>query len=370
MGQLENNLTRVLKIEHPILQSGMGGVAGPDLVCAVSNAGGLGVLAALRLRPDKLRESIERVRAGTDRPFGVNIWLHDDLRPPISPDALSSDQVRGVQDTLNGLRHQLDLPTVTEPPAPTPDLVDDALQVMLDERIPVFSAAIGIPERRLIEAFHAVGTTVVAMVATVADAVEAVDRGVDVVVAQGGEAGGHRSHGSKVSASAALGTGTIALTPAVVDAVRGAVPIASAGGIVDGRGLAAALMLGAEGVLLGTRFVATIESSAHDAWKRELLAHDRPTVTTDALTGQWARVLTNTFVEHHDEAASEPLPSLLQASAAADIFEHGRRHGDPDFMALYAGEGAASINDLPSAGEVVTRVVAEAQIALGRPTNQ
>jgi NAD(P)H-dependent flavin oxidoreductase YrpB (nitropropane dioxygenase family) len=157
------------------------------------------------------------------------------------------------------------------------------------------------------------------------------------------------------------------LVPAVRDAVGPDVAVAAAGGVADGRGVAAATVLGADGVLLGTRFVATVESTADAAWKQALLAHDRPTVLTDALTGQWARTLRNDYVERYDRAAPGTLPSLLQSTAAGDIFAAGRSQGDVEMMPLYAGEGANLIHDLPTAADVVRQVVAEAELVLGRP---
>ncbi len=344
----------------------MGGVAGPDLVAAVSNAGGLGILAALRLEPDQVRTSIRRVRELTDKPFGVNIWLHDDVRTPPDPEAVSDDIVRGSQSVLNELRSRLELEPTLERPAPAPDLVDRALAVMIEERIPVFSAAIGLPEPALVERFHDGGTKVISMVATTDDGLAAVANGVDVVVAQGVEAGGHRSYGAKLARDEVLGSGTLTLVAEMVDAVGGSVPVVAAGGIVDGRGLAAMLALGADGVLLGTRFVATTESSASDIWKQRLISGSRKTTLTDGFTGQWARVLRSEFTAHWDAAGVEPLPGLLQAAAGGDLFAAAKRLDDDQMQPLYAGAGAGAMSDIMGAGQVVDQVVAEARASLSR----
>jgi nitronate monooxygenase len=362
-----NRLCARLGIDVPVMQSGMRGVAGADLAAAVSNAGGLGILAALLMAPGELRDQIRDVRTRTGRPFGVNLWLHEELAPPRRPDELDPRLVDRVQDTLNEFRRARGLATSTGAPGAVPDLTEQAIEVLLDERVPVFSAGLGLPAPELVDRFHAAGSLVMAMVVDAADAVEAVDRGVDVIVAQGSEAGGHRSVGSKPSRDGATGLGTVVLVPAVRDAVGPGVAVTAAGGVADGRGLAAAIVLGADGVLLGTRFVATAESTADAAWKQALLAHDRPTVVTDALTGQWARTLRNEYVEQYDRAAPGTLPSLLQSTAAGDIFAAGRSRGDAEMMPLYAGEGANLIHDVPTAADVVHRLVAEAQVALGRP---
>jgi len=369
LSTLGPRLRTTLGIEVPIMQSGMGGVAGPDLVAAVSNAGGLGVLAALRLEPDQVRERIHEVRSLTDRPFGVNIWLHDDVRTPVDPAAIDDDTIRSTQSVLNELRPRFDLPARLDRPPPPTDLVNAALEVMIDEKVPVFAAAIGLPEPELVERFHRVGTRIVSMVATTADARLAVDNGVDVVVAQGTESGGHRSYGQKHSREGAIGRSTITLIPEVLDAIGDDVPVVAAGGIVDGRGLAAMLALGADGVLLGTRFVATRESSASDVWKRRLTAGDRVTTLSDGFTGQWARVLESEFTEHWDDAQAEALPGLLQAAAGSDLFGAAKKLGDDQMQPLYAGAAVGSMSDIPGAGEVVSRIEAQARAHLRRATS-
>src|SRR5712691_10927031 len=237
-------LCDLLGIEYPILQSGMGGIAGPELVAEVSRAGALGILAGLNVPADELRR-------------------------PTDPATIPDRTVRAAQGALNQFRERLGIPTRTERPDPVPDLVDDAIGVILDERVPVFSAALGTPDVAVIRRCFERGIKIVAMVATVKDARVAAGAGVDVIVAQGFEAGGHRSTGAKTASAENAATGTLALVPQIVDAVN--VPVVAAGGIADGRGLAAALALGAAGILLGTRFVATRESMAEEFWKKALL---------------------------------------------------------------------------------------------------
>jgi NAD(P)H-dependent flavin oxidoreductase YrpB (nitropropane dioxygenase family) len=356
----------VLGIDAPIMQSGMAGVAGPELVAAVSNAGGLGVIASLRLPPDIVRESIRTVRAATNNPFGVNIWLHDDVRTSPDPTSVPYDIVRGSQAVLNlnQFRARFELePTLERPPAVT-DLVDEALDIMIEEKIPVFSAGLGIPEPNLVERFHRVGTKIVCMVACVEDALAAVANGVDAIAAQGGEAGGHRSYGQKHGRSIAEQHPTAELVAAVVGAVGQQVPVLAAGGIVDGRSLAEMMKLGAEGALIGTRFVATKESGASDLWKTRLTTGDRSTSFTDGFTGQWARVLTSEFTEVWEESGAEALPGLLQAAAGQDLFTAAKKHDDDQLQPLYAGTAADQLSDVPSAADVVQSIVADARAVL------
>lgn len=363
MTELRTALCDLLGIRYPILQSGMGGVAGPDLAAEVSRAGGLGIVGALNVPLDEVRSRIRRVRAATDRPFGVNLWLHSELRPPIDPARLPDGAVERVQGVLNRFRERLDLPTTVARPAATPDLVEAAFQVILDEGVPVFSAGIGLPSPEMVARCHQRGVKVVSMVTSVDDARAVAAIGVDAVIAQGAEAGGHRSVGTKPATPEAASIGTMTLVPQVVDAVR--IPVIAAGGVADGRGLAAALALGAAGVLLGTRFVATRESMAAEVWKKRLLELEAgATTVTDAFTGQWARTLRNTFQTEYRAAGAPVLPSLLQAGAAQDIYAAAVARDDGEYFPMYAGDCVGLIHDLPGAGEVVEAIVREATAVL------
>jgi nitronate monooxygenase len=189
--------------------------------------------------------------------------------------------------------------------------------------------------------------------------------GVDVIVAQGFEAGGHRSVWTKPTSQSVASVSTMALVPQVVDVVRQ--PVVAAGGIGDGRGLAAALALGASGALLGTRFVATRESMAPQMFKDAILAATSDeTAITDAFTGLYARALRNRFIDEYAASGAPVLPSLLQATAAQDVFIAAVKASDPQYYPLMAGQSAGFVADLPSAGEVVRAIVAEAEMTLRR----
>jgi nitronate monooxygenase len=362
-GPFRTALCDLLGIEYPIVQSGMGGVAGPELAAEVSRAGALGIIAGLSVPVDELRRRIRRLRELTDRPFGVNLWLHSELRPPADVQRLPEATIRAVQGTLNRFRERLEIPATLARPAQVPDLVEQAFGVILEERVPVFSAGIGLPDAGMIRRCHDHGVKVMAMVATVEDARTAAGDGADAVIAQGAEAGGHRSVGVKPAAPDTVSVGTMAFVPQVVDAVR--VPVVAAGGIADGRGLVAALALGASGILLGTRFVATRESMAAEVWKKSLLELDgTATAVTEAFTGQWARTLRNTFQREYGAAGAPVLPSLLQSSAAQDVYQAAVARADREYFPMYAGQGVGLIHDLPGAGDVVEAVVREARAVL------
>jgi nitronate monooxygenase len=334
----------------------MGRVAGPELAAEVSRAGGLGILAALNLTPDELRVQIRRVRGLTDRPFGVNLWLHPDLMPPVVPDRLPRAQVAAVISALNEARRALGMPESNAPPPARPDTIPAAIEVILDERVPVWSTALGLPSSDLVARCRQRGVHVMTMVANVDDARAAVEAGADFIVAQGAEAGGHRSAWRP---DAAASVGTFALVPEIVDAVH--VPVIAAGGIADGRGLVAALALGAAGVLMGTRFVATRESMAPDFWKRAILtASSDRTMVTKAFTGLPARMLRSRFAESYESSGAPVLPGLLQAALQQDIWSAAARENRADYFPLYAGQSVGLVRDLPGAADVVGAIMAEA----------
>jgi nitronate monooxygenase len=363
MDRLRTSLCDLLGIRYPILQSGMGGVAGPELVAEVSRAGGLGILAALRLTGDQLRSGIRRVRELTDRPFGVNLWLHTEIRPPVDPATLPEDTVRRVQGALNTFRDRLGLSATTARPAPVPDLIDEAFDIILEERVPVWSIGLGNPGRDMVARCRERGVKVVAMVATVDDARAVAASGVDAVVAQGSEAGGHRSTWVKPASRDAAQVGAMALIPQIVDAVD--LPVIAAGGIADGRGIAAALALGAVGALLGTRFVATRDSAAADFLKKALLEQgSEATTVTDAFTGLYARVLKNAFTDGYRASGAPVLPALLQSSAAQDIYAAATKQQNREYVAIHAGQSVGMVHDLPGAAEVVETLVRETRAAL------
>jgi nitronate monooxygenase len=364
---LRTQLCDLLGIEYPIVQSGMANVAGPDLVAEVSRAGGLGILAGLGVPPDELRGRIRRVRELTDRPFGVNLWLHTDLRPPVDPATIPDDRLAAVHAVLNRFRAQLGLPARNERPGPVPDLIASQIDMILEERPSVLSVGLGDPGPELVARCHAQGIKVVAMVATVEDARAVVASGVDVVVAQGSEAGGHRSTWTKRPSPEAASVGTLALVPQVVDAVPA--PVVAAGGIADGRGLVAVLALGAVGVLLGTRFVATRDSMAPEFWKKSLLEHEGDDTTmTDAYSGLWLRTLRNRYTAEYGASGAPVLPALLQTRAAQDVVEQARRRADGEYFPMLAGQSVGLVRDLPGAAEVVEAIVREARtVVTGLP---
>ncbi len=354
------SLCDLLSIEYPIIQAGMSGVAGPELVAAVSEAGGLGIMTGALTPPAELREKIQRIRKLTDRPFGVNLLLHTDLRPPKDAARIPNDLAHKVQTQLNRFRERLGIAKSAARPGAIPDLVNASFEVILEERVPVWSIGLGNPTPEMVGRCRERGIKIIAMVATVDDAKVVAASGVDAIVAQGGEAGGHRSTWVKRESREHANIGGVALIPQIVDAVR--MPVIAAGGITDGRGMVAALALGASGALIGTRFIATRESGAPDFYKQALLkAGSDATTVTDKFTGMYARTLRNTFTEEYAASGEPPLPPFFQFLAIGDIVKATTEKGSGEYYPMYAGQGVGSLRDLPLAADVVRTLAREAQ---------
>lgn len=356
---LDTPLCKLLGIRYPIVQAGMGNAAGIELAAAVSNAGGLGILTATMVAPEVVKESIHAMRRRTDKPFGVNLLLHQDLSPP-ADFAMDPAVVQSVQGKLNDFRRELGIPESHATPGKLPPLIQMAYEVIVRERVPVFSIGLGNPTASMVEECHDNGILVMAMVSTLEDALAVQANGVDIIVAQGSEAGGHRSTWRKPPTSQHAAIGTLALTSAVVSEAR--VPVVAAGGIVNGRGIRAALALGAQGVLMGTRFLLTSESTASESYKQRILdSSSDETMVTDVFTGMYARVLRNTFTESYVRSNTPVLPPGRQYAATIDIVRAAETQQRPEYNALYCGQGIDDIQRVKSATEVMADIVQEVE---------
>jgi nitronate monooxygenase len=354
MKTLSTPLCDLLHIRYPIIQAGMaGGFTTPELVAAVSNAGALGVLGASRLTPEQTRNQIRRIKTLTNQPFGVNL-----LNAPPEPNV---QEVQKVQRVLDQFRQELGLPLkegeVSEVTLPTSHL-SEQVGIVFEEKVPVLSFGLGDVARFVGEA-HDVGAKVTAMVTTVDEARKVADGGADIIIAQGSEAGGHRSTFALNQNGEAHLVGTIALIPQVVDSVR--IPVVAAGGIIDGRGIAAALALGAQGVSLGTRFLVAKESGAFPAYKRRMLqATETDTLVTKVFTGRPARSIKNRFITEFEKAGIRPLAWPLQGIAADDIYRQAELKNNADYFPILAGQGLRLLGEKEqAAAEIVEELVRE-----------
>ncbi|GEN35713.1 MULTISPECIES: NAD(P)H-dependent flavin oxidoreductase [Aneurinibacillus] len=349
---LQTELCRRLNITYPVIQAGMaGGPTTAEMVAGVSNAGGLGKLGAAYMVPDAIRDTVRAIRRLTDRPFGVNLFTVD------MTDDLS--RVREVQRMLDPLREELGIAHGKED-LRTPNWFAEQFQVLLEEEVPVISTAFGVlPDDAMREA-KAAGRTVMTMVTTVEEAKLAEEKGADVLVAQGSDAGGHRGTFDITKHPYGANIGTFSLVPQIVDNVR--VPVVAAGGVMDGRGLVAALALGAQGVQLGTRFLTSAESGAHPAYKKALLeSTEEDTVITKAFSGRPARGIRNAFIDHVENSGVAPLPFPSQNTATGDIRKEAAAQNDPRYLSLWAGQATRLLTDGDRAEEIVKEIIAQAQ---------
>ena len=352
-----NPLCELLGIRHPIVLAGMAGLANmAPLVSAVSEAGGLGTLGAAYLKPEEIRSSIRAIREMTDAPFAVNLFAH------VGPDDLGRfDEVNGK---LNPLRDSLDLPHPVRSEVRTPDHFEEQFAVLVEEEVPIVSITFGLLSEIDMNRAEQAGMKVIATATTVEEAIRAEKAGCHAVTAQGSEAGGHRGTFDTSSRRMGANIGTMALVPQIVDRVR--IPVIAAGGIMDGRGLAAALILGASGVQMGTRFLTSRESGAHPAYKRALLAStEESTILTDAFSGRPARGIENTFIREWNEGGTDPLPFPSQNTLTREIRNAAARRGDAEHMALWAGQGTRLLTDGDSAAEIVRLTAEQARNLLG-----
>ncbi|MDD2446842.1 MAG: enoyl-[acyl-carrier-protein] reductase FabK [Tissierellia bacterium] len=294
---VNTRVTKLLDIEYPIIQGGMAWVATHELAAAVSEAGGLGIIASGNAPGEYLREEIKKLREKTDKPFGVNIML-------MSPYA------------------------------------EDIVDIVCDERVPVVTTGAGNPGK-YIDRFKKLGIKVIPVVPTVSLAQRMEKYGVDAVIAEGTEAGGHVGELT-----------TMSLIPQISDAVE--IPVIAAGGIGDSRGLVAAFALGAEGVQVGTRFVCSTEAKVHDNYKDEIIkAKDRDAIVTGRSTGHPVRVLRNKLTRQYAEleksgAGPEELESLGAGKLRLAVVD-----GDVDYGSVMCGQIAGLVNDIKSCKEII-----------------
>ncbi len=346
----DRRLLELFDIEHPIIQAPMASATNPELVAAVSEAGGLGSFGAAATPPDRLRTTVQSIRQRTNRPFNINLFSKQTEQFD-----RSARPGPKLAEKLEGYHAELGLGTVPEP-GPMFGPSDAQLDVLIDEQVPVVSFHFGI-DAADVARVHEAGAKVICSATTAAEAKALEDMGVDAVIAQGAEAGGHRGTFTVDYRQALIGT--LALVPQVADAIS--VPVIAAGGIMDARGIVACLALGACGVQMGTAFLGCPEAPIADAWRDSLRsAAAEGTYVTEAMSGKAARAIRNRYIEEV-EAMDEPfLPYPAQYSVSRDLRAAATEHDNPSFMAMWAGQGVGLIRNRPAA-EFVNDLVNESQ---------
>ena len=346
-------LTGRLGIRYPIVQAPMAGATSPALVAAVSNAGGLGSLGAALLPPDDLRRAIGEIRCLTDRPFNVNLFAWRE------PDQPGPAAVAAVTAALAPYRSRVGVPDDAVLPLPPSleALLEAQLAVVCEEAVPVFSFTFGIAP---FDKVQAAGALITGTATTVDEAVALENAGVDVVVAQGAEAGGHR--GGFLAPFEASLIGTVSLVPQVVDRVG--VPVIASGGIMDGRGVAAALALGAHGAQLGTAFLTCPESAAHPVHRAALSrSSDTGTCVTAVYSGRPARAIRTALIRDLEAHGFGPLEFPLQYARTGPVHYAAAEAGEEDLMFLLAGQAAGLARSLPAA-ELVEAIARETEAVI------
>src|SRR5437879_6424104 len=346
---------RRLNMIYPVIQAPLaGGGDTPGLVAAVGEAGGLGFIGGAYLTPQQILETAQAVRARTARPFGISLFAPQPL-----PDA--PQDPRPALECLAPFHAELELPP-PQVPALAADSFAEQLAAALEGGASVFSFTFGILRASAIHTIKARGVFLIGTATTVDEAVALEKAGVDAVVTQGAEAGGHRG---SFAAEFEMGMiGTISLVPQVVDALR--IPVIASGGIMDGRGIAAALALGAQAVQMGTAFLVCDESGVPDAYKEAILtAREHETRLTRAFSGRPARGIVNRFITEveRNTDVDAVLPFPFQNALTRPLRSAAARQGRAEFLSLWAGQGVRMARR-HSAAQLISRLSLETDAAI------
>ena len=356
--KLHTKLCDLMEIEYPIMQAGMGGFADPPLVIAVSEAGGLGTLGGCVYEPDELDAAIKEIRKGTDKPFGVDLVLPEKLQDMagITKEGLMKYIPEEYVEYEKELRKQFGVPedfhSTRAGALWTLEGVQAQIEVCLDNRIPVLVAGLGRLGWAMAEC-RARGIKTIAIGADVKQAMKHVEDKVDLIVAQGFDAGGHTGN-----------IGTMAVVPQIVDAVK-PIPVVAAGGIADGRGLVAALALGAVGVWCGSMFLLASEVTFTERQKdRVIAATERDAVVSKSISGKTLRQLKSAFTEVWDSGPKPPLGWPFHNLLTLDIIDYAYEHKDEErfdsILVTPASQATRLLNRRRSAKQIIDDMVEEA----------
>lgn len=342
-------LKDLLKIRHPIIQAPMAGSDNPEFVAAACNAGVLGSLGAQYRTPEEIKSAIAKIRSLTDKPFAVNLFA---LEPQSAP---SDAQITAALSPLQGYYKKFGIPAPTLQSVKSGIDPEAQLQTVLEARVPVFSFTLGIPESRWLQAFKKQSTLLIGTATNLKEARALEAAGVDIITAQGSEAGGHR--GTFIGDVDRSMIGLMALVPQLVDCLN--VPVIAAGAIMDGRGMAAAFALGAQAVQLGTAFLTSAECPVPQAYKQIIREHDADdTAITKVFSGGAARGIENAFMV---ENAGKPLlPFPYHNRLTGPFRKIANQSGQIDYTNLWSGQAGRLARDLPIS-ELIDQLMSEAE---------
>ena len=325
----DNQFTEALNIQYPIIQAGMAGSTTPELVASVSNKGGLGCIGAGYFTTEKLEQEIEQVRTLTTQPFGVNLFVP-------GQHTYTNEQVERMNAWLKPYRKALNLeePVINISEA---QQFNQAIHMIIKKKIPVCCFTFGIPSQDIIKQLTDAQVTLIGTATSVDEAIENEQAGMDIVVAQGSEAGGHRGSFLPSKQQSTPLIGTMSLIPQIVDQVT--IPVVAAGGIMDGRGVLASQILGAQGVQMGTAFLTTVESGANDLVKQAVLhSKETDTIVTDVFSGKFARGIHNEFVEKLSQYVGVLPPYPVQNQLTNAIRKTAASNGKREWTHMWSGQ--------------------------------
>ena len=352
-------LTEKLGIEIPILLAPMaGGPTTPELVTAVSEGGGFGQFGAAYLDGDAIRHMAKTLKASSNKSFGINLFIPED--PPFT-----GEQAAAAKEAVRKYFEQFGLPVPETVTNMMPDFEQQILSV-IESGIRLCSFHLGLAPQTSISALKRAGVITVASVTSVAEGRQAEKLGIDFIIAQGGEAGGHR--GTWIGKWEDSMTGTLSLVAQLTANVS--TPVIAAGGIMDGRGMAAAMALGAAGVQMGTAFLSCPEAGVNQQYKKALLsAKDDTTTVTETFSGRPARGLRNRFISEMEMSDAKILPFPLQNQLTSGLRKAAAEAKNTDFMSMWCGQAAALSRGLPAA-ELIEMIVTEYSATLDQLAGQ
>ena len=353
MPRISTPLTEILGINFPILLAPMaGGPTTPELVTAVSEAGGFGQFGAAYLNGDAIREMTNGLQALSNKSFGINLFTPEN--PPYT-----AKEITAAKEAIYEYFEQFGIPAPDTVTNVMPDFDQQILSV-IESGIRLCSFHLGLAPQASIEALKRAGIVTVASVTSVAEGHKAEASGIDFIIAQGGEAGGHR--GTWIGEWEDSMIGTMSLVAQLTADVS--TPVIAAGGIMDGRGMAAAMALGAVGVQMGTAFLSCPEAGIHPEYKKALMsAEDDTTTVTKAFSGRPARGLRNRFITEMEKSDAPLLPFPLQNNLTSALRKAAAEAEDTDFMSMWCGQSAALSRGLPAA-ELIKTIIYEYTTAL------
>ncbi|MEN1966794.1 nitronate monooxygenase family protein [Lentibacillus sp. N15] len=341
-----------LSIQYPVIQAGMaGGITTPKLVAAVANAGALGTIGAGYMSATALKNAIHQVKQLTDKPFAVNLFA-------ANLESFSTE-IAEMQAVLNRFRDELRLDNGNQA-VKVNDYLHEKVSVILEENIPIVSTAFGVLSSVLIEKLKDHDVTLIGMATNVDEAAQLVDAGYDVVVAQGYEAGGHRSTFDVKMFPNGCNIGLVVLVQQMVSAFP--VPIIAAGGIHTKKQMDGLLEMGAAGVQLGTRFLMATEAGTNQAYRQALIkATPEDTAITKAFSGRPARAIYNRFIQEVENSSVPMLPFPVQNELTKDIRGAAKEYAMPDYQSLWAGQGVGGIKKEETAEAIIDSLVKEVE---------